>query len=411
MFDCIIIGGGISGLYSAYTLLQKKPNTSLLLIEKNDHLGGRIHTVHENGLTFEGGAGRFNDEHVLIMELIKKLKLDHLQIPIKSDIQFIPSTKYDKEYVGKDPFEIMNPVLVKANKEKRSILRKYTFIEYASKHLPSDDIQFLKDAFGYYQQLMDMNAYDALKLFDKGMHTSNSFYVLKGGLSQIINQLHKFISSKCRIMQSTEVVSVNDSPDGSFQILTNKTKTPILGKTCIVALPKPAIQKLRYFNDLKDQIACIGIKSLCRIYSQFAEKDIWFRSIQKTTTNNHNRYIIPIDQEKGLIMISYTDSKYAQYWKKQTKKEMKEKLRKNIEKTFGFTIANPIYTKMCYWDVGTAFWKPNCNSNILSKQIMVPFKNKPIYICGENFSLCQGWMEGALETSQQVVDKIIAELI
>ena len=407
MYDCVIIGGGIAGLYTAYNLLNKNPSISLLLLEKNDYLGGRIYTVHKKGLTFEAGAGRFNDEHVILTRLIKNLGLQDLQIPIKSDIQFIPSTKYPSEYIGKDPFDVMTPVLVRAKREKRSVLREQTFIEYASGILSNQDLQFLKDSLGYYQQLVDMNAYDALKLFDKGMHTSNQFYVLKGGLSQVIDKLYHHLSTKCKIAMSMEVTSINDH-NGCFKIKTSKSE--FIGKTCVVALPKPAIQKLPYFKSLRTKLDCVGIKTLCRIYAQYNKNAIWFKSIPKTTTNNHNRYIIPIDREKGLIMISYTDSKFAHYWKRQTNHSREQKLRENINKTFGFEISKPIYMKTCYWETGTSFWKPMCNSNLLSRQIMRPFQEKNIYICGESFSMCQGWMEGALETSEEVVDKVLDSL-
>ena len=35
-----------------------------------------------------------------------------------------------------------------------------------------------------------------------------------------------------------------------------------------------------------------------------------------------------------------------------------------------------------------------------------PMKNMPLYTCGENFSQTQGWMEGALETSSEVLKSI-----
>ncbi len=35
MYDIIIIGGGISGLYCAYNLLKKDENLKLLVLEKN----------------------------------------------------------------------------------------------------------------------------------------------------------------------------------------------------------------------------------------------------------------------------------------------------------------------------------------------------------------------------------------
>ena len=43
-----IIGGGISGLASAYKLLQKHPAPIVHIFEKNSELGGRIFTKKDN---------------------------------------------------------------------------------------------------------------------------------------------------------------------------------------------------------------------------------------------------------------------------------------------------------------------------------------------------------------------------
>ena len=42
-YDIIIIGSGISGLYSAYNIKKKFPNTSFLILEKfkKQWIGGR----------------------------------------------------------------------------------------------------------------------------------------------------------------------------------------------------------------------------------------------------------------------------------------------------------------------------------------------------------------------------------
>jgi len=34
-YDIIIIGGGIAGLYTGYNILQKYPNKSFVILEKN----------------------------------------------------------------------------------------------------------------------------------------------------------------------------------------------------------------------------------------------------------------------------------------------------------------------------------------------------------------------------------------
>jgi monoamine oxidase len=58
---------------------------------------------------------------------------------------------------------------------------------------------------------------------------------------------------------------------------------------------------------------------------------------------------------------------------------------------------------MCYWELGTGFWLKDKDSTILSKKILKPYNNIPLYICGENYSESQGWMEGALETSEKII--------
>ena len=37
---------------------------------------------------------------------------------------------------------------------------------------------------------------------------------------------------------------------------------------------------------------------------------------------------------------------------------------------------------------------------------MKPYDDKNIYICGESYSLKQGWIEGALETAFQIIKMI-----
>lgn len=41
MIDFGIIGGGISSLYTAYELLKKEPKLNIVILERNEHFGGR----------------------------------------------------------------------------------------------------------------------------------------------------------------------------------------------------------------------------------------------------------------------------------------------------------------------------------------------------------------------------------
>lgn len=409
IYDIIIVGSGISGLNTAYQLLKEK-SLSILILEKNDYLGGRIKTerykINNHTYQFEEGAGRFNKNHKLLLNLLKELDLDKHIINIDSNISFQPSTPYNEKFIGKSPFIYINIVIDESKKIKKSELQKYTFIEYAKNVLNENEIKFILDSFGYYQQLIKMNAYNAIKLFSYGMNPSLQFYSLKCGLDKIIEKLYEKIKNNCTLLLNSDVIKINY--DNHFDVIL-KDKT-YKSKICILAIPKPNLLKFDILKNYRNSLKSIGTKSLCRIYSIFKKNDIWFKDIEKTTTNSNTRYIIPIDKENGLIMISYSDSKFANNWlklKNESEKLFIKELKNNIYKTFNKRIENPIYTQMCYWKVGTAFWLKNKDSKILSKNILNLDKKMPLYICGENYSETQGWMEGALESSFNVINLLI----
>jgi len=446
LYDIVIIGGGIAGLYSAYNIIKNNKYNKynklqkILIIERNNYLGGRIKTIKKkilhNNYYIESGAERFNNKHKLLIQLINELKLSNKIINIDYKINFIPSKNYKKNentyFIKESPFKYINKVIIyakKYEKDKKDNLKKYTFIDYAVKKniLKPKEIKFILDSLGYYKEIIDMNLYNIIKLCES-LNTKLQFYKLKGGLSQIIDKLKQFIINKnCNIMLNNNVKNIIYNPNKSlFNIIINKNtikkpiKTPIkkqikntnkiiIAKKCIITIPKPDLLKFNILSTIKSSLKSINYVSLCKIFAIFSKSDIWFKDISKTTTNNNLRYIIPLDKEKGLIMISYSDGKYADYWNNLYLKDKAlflKKIKDNIYKTFHINMPNPIFIKPYYWNIGTHYWKKNKNSITLLKKILQPYPTIPLYICGENYSENQGWIEGALETSKKVTNII-----
>ena len=137
-----------------------------------------------------------------------------------------------------------------------------------------------------------------------------------------------------------------------------------------------------------------------RIYAKYPTNngEVWFKNIKRTITNNYIRHIIPIDYENGLIMISYIDSEYAEMWNDSVitnNKTVINRLHKEIKTLFKIEPPEPEYIKYYYWSNGLHVWKPGYNPQI--------------FVCGESFSLQQGWIEGALETTYDVLEKVEIE--
>ena len=68
----IIIGAGLTGLTAAYSLQQK--GVDVLVLEKENRIGGQIHTFHEDGFTFESGPNTGIIAHPEVAELFSLLK-------------------------------------------------------------------------------------------------------------------------------------------------------------------------------------------------------------------------------------------------------------------------------------------------------------------------------------------------
>jgi hypothetical protein len=117
--------------------------------------------------------------------------------------------------------------------------------------------------------------------------------------------------------------------------------------------------------------------------------------------------IIPINPDKGIYMIAYTDNNGAKRLEKH--KENRELLCELLE------IALDIPKKMLvledmvdfYWIDGTHYYTPIKgefkNRREFCKHAQRPEDN--IRIIGELISMKQGWVEGALESVEDVIDE------
>ncbi len=67
-----IIGGGISGLSTAFYIKQKNPNVQITIFEKNKKLGGKMMTKEVDGFLFEEGSNGFLSNKPDTLELVKQ---------------------------------------------------------------------------------------------------------------------------------------------------------------------------------------------------------------------------------------------------------------------------------------------------------------------------------------------------
>lgn len=152
MYDFIVIGGGVSGLYCAMELSK---TFKVLLLEKSDRLGGRIHT-HQNP-QYEIGAGRLHSSHKHLLSLLKRFHLN--TIPLSKRIDHINSTDGYVPHVDL----YIEDMIRKTTKSLTEEMRQYTFHEHCLSIIGKEDTERLQEARGYAGDFQ-MNAYDAISM-------------------------------------------------------------------------------------------------------------------------------------------------------------------------------------------------------------------------------------------------------
>lgn len=403
-YNTIIVGGGIAGLYCASKLCAK--GKRVLVLEKGGYMGGRIFTHPKKG--YECGAARFHSSHHLLRGLVRKYGLKTIALTKGSD--FYSMRAGGELFENTDVFFEEYTKRIVSNLRKKvstTSLKKHSMMEICAKHLSMNEYQLWVDLFGYTSELSILNAYDSIRMLTDEFVGKN-FYAVAGGMSQIIQGLEKDIKrDKCDILMNTEVTFVGATEAG---VMVKGAGKEWFARRCILAIPQSALLKLLSTPDLE----CVQPAPLLRIYAQYKPTkqsngmtEVWFKGMKRRMTDSFLRYVIPINEETGMIMVSYTDGIDTSVFPKgevAAKRLIQKELAAMLPDR---NIPDPFFFKMHMWNEGSHYWKGGCDSSLVSDRVLQPLgKEMPVYVCGESFSKKQAWVEGALETACDVLARL-----
>ena len=441
-YDLVIIGGGISGIYTLYKLSSKYPHLKILLLESGERYGGRIYSYKENvdgeEYIMDLGAGRLGHHHKLINNLINELGLKPKIIDIPNTKTYIELSENNN---ARDKTHLKDSIITKlykffvsplVSKLGKSVLQKFYLSELIKKYVSLSFFQKVESVFEYSSDLNEFNAYDAIKYFKHDYNNESKFFTLYGGIGQIIENMLDLIKKTksyksknitlLNLSSVENITKINSNNNTLYKIVVNnysKSKVyNVYSNYVICALPKQSLEKLDLFKPfLRDLNSIISI-NLLRIFEIYdkTNEEVWFKNIEKTITNSEVQFVIPINPNNGLIMSSYSDSANARFWNLLRAKKgiqfVKNKLNIKLNQLFSiYNIKIPPskYIKMYFWDAGVACWKKNVDSDNLSSKLLNPLPN--VFIIGENYSQYQAWCEGALMTSENCISKLGSMLI
>jgi len=397
-YDIIIVGAGVSGLYLGIELKKRYPQKSCCILEKYRETGGRINTFHTNvhsigNVQWESGAGRIATTHTMILSLIKRYGL-HTFPMISTE----------------SSFELLKQIYLEPLKKlSDTVLQCHTVFELLCRIYGEKEACEFAVKFPYTSEIFVLRADRALISFDNEMKSTQQFIGCKEGIAAITdNMIKEFIQLGGTIQYNTAINEVY-SKNAATHLLTKNTAFTAKDK-CILAVTSTALKGIIGLSNLT-VLNKLCMQPLLRIYAVFPinrKKMSWFSGISRVVTASPIRYFIPINAEKGIAMISYTDGTDTKHWM-----DIPKHLRSNTVMTAlralfpGIMIPEPLYIKEHYWSNGCTYWKPGKYNVVEESDASVkPFKNRNIYLCGESFAEHQCWIESALDQAVKVLDRV-----
>lgn len=387
-YDCIIVGGGMSGLHAALTLQKRHSDWNIAILEKYKNLGGRAQTYHvpDKDIHWEAGAGRICECQYKIIGLVHKYGLHLSKIPKEKSVFNSVNIPFFIE-----PLQLL----------PQHILEGHTLFELL-KGIYGSKAKEIVEPFPYWAEIYSLRADLALKAFlHSELSHDHDFFIINEGFGEVVRHMREEFESKGGTVLVKMVVEGVERGEGSstdLQVTFDKNKIKLrANKVCLMALDVDSVRKIHGLGDLP-VLKKLKTSPLLRIYAIFPEP--W--TLGRVVTGERIRYIIPIDAEKGVVMISYTDGDDTKAYAKLIGSDfaLKKAVMADVHSLFpDVNIQDPTFIKAHYWPSGCTYWQPGHYDPVKeSLAACKPLGSLPgLFMCGESFSTRQTWVEGALD--------------
>lgn len=405
-YDIIIIGTGMAGLYSAYNIKKMSPDTSFILLEKykKQWIGGRASNEMFHGTQVVTGAG------------VGRKEKDKLLIKLMDDIgvkykPFESVINYSKTFTPIDIVKMIKKLKVEYNKHPE--LRDKTFKDFFITFF--GEIQYNKFIISAgYTDYEKADLYETL--YKYGMDDNKGGWTgLHIPWKNMVDKLYHIIG-KNHFKFSNDVIEIKKMKESPclFQIKTANGFLYSCNKV-IVATTITGIKKLVPGASSKTSLyEQIHGQPFLRLYAKFNKEsaDIMKKYVTGyTIIPGPLQKIIPMDVNKGVYMIAYSDNYYALIQKDYLNNTVQNRdmYCDLIEDSLGIPKGELkiMAIKDYYWPIGTHYYEP-LKGDFKTRNEFIYKAQHPengMLVVGEVVSKDQGWTEGALQSVKLVLDK------
>ena len=416
-YELCVVGAGVAGLYAAYEWRKRNPAQSVIVLEAGERAGGRLAMARFGGTDVLLGAGIGRSEKdARLTRLLRELHV-HAHV-FERHVAYGPGVApVNEAHIQelKDAVGAMGPAMGTGD--------ALTFGDFARQTLGRPAADALIKSMGYTDMVRE-SAREVMLSYGLDDNYVNIGAAPPHGMAvnwqDVVKALVKAIGPR-RFLYHTPVVSISNpnNTEQGYKIVRTPFG-PLAAKQVIVATTLPTLRKLfprvREYRSIQSQ-------PFLRVYAKFpmSVRPIIASACQVyTVVKPPLQKIIPMNAEKGVYMIAYSDNTYAdrlEAFSESTPANCKHFARL-VERALGLPKMSLSISSIRakYWDVGTHFVKPgggadSGNGGAASGQggadaffERCRHPTPGVLVVGEVVSQHhRGWVEGALESVDAVM--------
>lgn len=362
--DIAIIGGGVSGVYSAWKLKQQNPNLNIEVFEGSDHIGGRLLSVKPPcipDMVAELGGMRIMNTQVRINALIKEL---NAQLPAEKQIKNYPFPVDEPQNIAylrgvhmrlsdftsqpdKVPYQlsflergctsgsivtnaleqiipgITDPNLTEAQRVEMAAnaefdgkpLYQQGFWNVLYKVISGEAYQFCLDSGGYNTTLLNWNAADAIPWFLSDFGNGTEYFGFTNGFQQVpilLGELFQQIGGTVHLNTKLEAFDWNSS---EFELRLSSEN--ITADKVILAMPRRSLDLLMptcpQLQQAQSLISSVTPRPLFKVFTTYANPWWMAAGYWKTDAATGTSNFVPVQSGRTVTDLPV---RQTYYWPK-----------------------------------------------------------------------------------------------
>lgn len=458
-YDVLVIGGGFSGAYCAYELNKANSGLKIGILEKDSDVGGRLfsddndHNSHNKDEL--GGMRIFPSVQPHVAQVVQEVGCELVPVKLadEDNIFFYEGERHRKgdfrlSDCGLRPKEMIADCIANYREAmpKDSKLSPYESKELRNLSLPA----FLEKygaSRGDIQEYFSFSGYDifsddhvAASVFVQegqlyGADLDEDQHYVREGFEEVVHRLAK--NSGAEIRLETRVTGVDEvDPDGFCPVTCRhdgETLT-LRARRVIIGLPQDAAARLakrcpilqgERLDLMRNAVKIIPLFKVFLEFEKPEDADMWWRESGfqqgKSSTDLEVRQVHYYDHED---ILCYCSGRYAEYWDREFRANWRAAAREvfhQMQLMHGETsgkLPEPMWdsTIFHFWNNGSHKWCKGVNVSAAMHTIChggqadSKISATPILVVGDAYSSQQGWVAGALETSEIALRHLKAAL-